>query len=233
MIEADLVLSKDRKLVAHHDASLNPDVARTPAGRYVNHPSPAVRDLTLSELLAFDVGRKRAGSPYAAAFPRSVPVDGEKIPPFSRMLEWWSQKPRLGLMIELKISPHTGPKELFASAFTEQVRDLLGRERIVVASFDWNVFSILRQLGTEIQTACVSTDIASFQQAVDVSCAWWLPEHSKLSAAQVKEARTAGLLVAPWTVNDPVRMQELRDWGVDGIITDYPDALTRLVRKNQ
>jgi glycerophosphoryl diester phosphodiesterase len=30
-----------------------------------------------------------------------------------------------------------------------------------------------------------------------------------------------------WTVNDAARMNELAAWGVDGIITDQPDAARR------
>ena len=41
----------------------------------------------------------------------------------------------------------------------------------------------------------------------------------------MKEAKNLGLEVVPWTVNDPADMERLIDWGVDGIITDYPDRL--------
>ena len=41
----------------------------------------------------------------------------------------------------------------------------------------------------------------------------------------MKEAKSLGLQVLPWTVNDPPDMERLIDWGVDGIITDYPDRL--------
>jgi glycerophosphoryl diester phosphodiesterase len=46
-----------------------------------------------------------------------------------------------------------------------------------------------------------------------------------LTAALVQAAQALGLAVLPWTVNDRVDMERLIDWGVDGIITDYPDRL--------
>ena len=33
----------------------------------------------------------------------------------------------------------------------------------------------------------------------------------------------------PWTVNDPADMARLIDWRVDGIITDYPDRLRKVM----
>jgi glycerophosphoryl diester phosphodiesterase len=46
-----------------------------------------------------------------------------------------------------------------------------------------------------------------------------------LSVSLVKEAQGLGLQVIPWTVNQKPQMERLMDWGVDGIITDYPDRL--------
>jgi glycerophosphoryl diester phosphodiesterase len=45
------------------------------------------------------------------------------------------------------------------------------------------------------------------------------------------EAQGLGLKVIPWTVNNPADMARLMDWGVDGIITDYPDRLRELMRQ--
>ncbi|MBK8360742.1 MAG: hypothetical protein IPL15_17895 [Comamonadaceae bacterium] len=36
-------------------------------------------------------------------------------------------------------------------------------------------------------------------------------------------AQALGLQVIPWTVNSPADLDRLIGWGVDGIITDYPD----------
>ena len=38
-----------------------------------------------------------------------------------------------------------------------------------------------------------------------------------------------GIKVLPWTVNDPIEMARLIGMGVDGIITDYPDRLRRVM----
>jgi glycerophosphoryl diester phosphodiesterase len=53
----------------------------------------------------------------------------------------------------------------------------------------------------------------------------WSPNHRDLTEALTKEAKGLGLRVLPWTVNDPPDMERLIGWGVDGIITDYPNRL--------
>jgi len=35
--------------------------------------------------------------------------------------------------------------------------------------------------------------------------------------------------VLPWTVNEPADMARLIDWGVDGLITDFPDRARRVM----
>jgi glycerophosphoryl diester phosphodiesterase len=60
--------------------------------------------------------------------------------------------------------------------------------------------------------------------------ATWSPFFGELTEAQVKEAKGLGLKVLPWTVNERADMERLIDWGVDGIITDYPDRLREVVR---
>ncbi|HEY4958472.1 MAG TPA: glycerophosphodiester phosphodiesterase family protein, partial [Caldimonas sp.] len=59
----------------------------------------------------------------------------------------------------------------------------------------------------------------------------WSPNSPSIDAAAVKHAHELGLLFIPWTVNDPAEMKKLIDWGVDGIITDYPDRLREVMRE--
>ena len=58
----------------------------------------------------------------------------------------------------------------------------------------------------------------------------WSPHYLDVTQGLVKASRTLGLPVVPWTVNAPADMQRLLDWGVDGIITDYPDRLRAVMQ---
>ncbi|HWE22706.1 MAG TPA: glycerophosphodiester phosphodiesterase family protein, partial [Myxococcales bacterium] len=51
------------------------------------------------------------------------------------------------------------------------------------------------------------------------------PENVLASAAAVRAWRRRGYLVAPWTVDDPERAQQLREAGATGIITNVPDVI--------
>jgi glycerophosphoryl diester phosphodiesterase len=52
-----------------------------------------------------------------------------------------------------------------------------------------------------------------------------------MTEALVKEAQSLGLKVIPWTVNNPADMERLVGWGVDGLITDYPDRLRQVLQQ--
>jgi len=49
----------------------------------------------------------------------------------------------------------------------------------------------------------------------------------------VEAAHDAGLVVVPWTANDPKDWDPLIDVKSDAIITDDPDALLKYLRKKK
>ena len=57
----------------------------------------------------------------------------------------------------------------------------------------------------------------------------WSPNAVDVTEALVKEAKSLGLAVLPWTVNERAEMERLIDWGVDGLISDYPDRLREVM----
>jgi glycerophosphoryl diester phosphodiesterase len=157
--------------------------------------------------------------------------------------------------IETKISPEapdeTVGAEEFARSLIRVARASGMASRTTIQSFDWRTLAIVQREAAEITTSYLSSQSVSLDnigagQAEDspwtagvrfrdhgsvpgmvkaAGGAIWSPNHLELTAALVKEAHDLGLKVLPWTLNDPADMERLMDWGVDGMITDYPNRL--------
>ena len=70
-LELDVAMTVDGVVVVTHDPQFNPDVTRTADGAWLAEPGPPIRSLPAAQLVAFDVGRIRPGSAYAARVSRS------------------------------------------------------------------------------------------------------------------------------------------------------------------
>jgi glycerophosphoryl diester phosphodiesterase len=51
-----------------------------------------------------------------------------------------------------------------------------------------------------------------------------------LTKESVENYQKEGYQIIPWTVNSPVDMLRMIDFNVDGIITDYPDRLIKILK---
>ena len=146
--------------------------------------------------------------------------------------------------------------EGFARLLVRELRASGLTDRITVQSFDWRTLLAVRRLAPEIPTACLSIETPSFdtvrpgpdgaspwhaglRQAdhggslprlvAAAGCGTWSMFRRNLTEPLLREAKALGLKVLPWTVNDPEEMRRLVRWGVDGIITDYPDRLNAVL----
>ena len=55
------------------------------------------------------------------------------------------------------------------------------------------------------------------------------PNYYAINEEIIKNCNAAGVLVNPFTVNDENTMKRLIAAGVDGIITNYPDKLKKIL----
>jgi glycerophosphoryl diester phosphodiesterase len=144
----------------------------------------------------------------------------------------------------------------FARVVIDVLKDAQILDRVTIQSFDWRTLVEVRKLDPRIRTSCLtieSTSMNTMTPAADgasrwhaglslakeggsvpalvkaAGCSTWSMFWRNLTPALVAEAHARGLAVLPWTVNDPAEMQRLIDAGVDGIITDYPDRLRRVM----
>jgi glycerophosphoryl diester phosphodiesterase len=256
-VELDIALTRDGVVVISHDTRLNPAITRDATGRWLTEEGPCIRDMTFGQLLAYDVGRINPDSGYAKTFWEQEPVDGTRIPTLSLLFKRVQAlgAGHLRFNIETKISPQddTASVEQMTDALLRVIRNAGMQKRVSIESFDWRSLRRVQQLEPGIPTAYLTRrsakndmlsdgtwtagmrladyggNVARMVKASGASI--WSPFHTGLTEAQVREARALGLFVMPWTVNDAGTMETLLNWGVDGIITDYPDRLREVMRR--
>ena len=256
-LELDVGLTADGVVVISHDTSLNPDHTRDAQGQWLSAKGPTVRSLTLAQLQRYDVGRIRPDSEYAKQFTKQQAVDGQRIPTLAALFDQVRANPKVRFNIETKVDPtlpdETASPDAIADALVAEIQRAGVAQRVTIQSFDWRTLARVAQRAPGIQRAYLSSprtladsrwtqgiELASHGSAPQLVKAaagdstaplTWSPAFRELTQAQIQEAHSIGLLVLPWTVNARADMARLIDWGVDGIITDYPDVLRELMRE--
>ncbi|RZL62987.1 MAG: glycerophosphodiester phosphodiesterase [Variovorax sp.] len=221
-------------------------------------PSPAVHALTLAQLQRYDVGRLNPATSYGQQFATQVPRDGERIPTLASLFALVEARgdARVRFNIETKISPlqpgeTAAPEAMVRALLTEIDKARMGA-RVTVQSFDWRTLALVGQLAPQLPRAYLTSartlqdsrwtaglqaaSFASVPLLVKAAAGsgsgplTWSPAYATLTPALVKEAQALGMQVVPWTVNKPADMATALGWGVNGVITDYPNLLREVIR---
>jgi glycerophosphoryl diester phosphodiesterase len=107
-------------------------------------------------------------------------------------------------------------------------------ERTAVRSLDHRSVRVLRRLEPKLTAAVLIAETAPTAPASlvrEADAQVYGPDYRFLDEFQVRECHAQGVRVVPWTVNQPAQWRRLLEWGVDGITTDFPDQLARLLRE--
>jgi len=156
-MELDVHLSRDGELVVFHDEALKPELVRGPDGKFLEKTGPLLKDLTVRELHAYDVGALKVGSSYAARHPRQARLEGERIPLLRDVIRLTKAKSRTArLWIELKTSllePHkSSSPEALADAAARLVKEEDFVERTTFVAFDWNCLVLAKKKAPGVET---------------------------------------------------------------------------------
>jgi glycerophosphoryl diester phosphodiesterase len=211
-LECDVHLSRDAEVVVIHD----PTVDRTTNG------SGPVAALTAGELARLD-----AGHHFGPADGHPFRGRGLGVP---RLADLLARYERLPIVIELK-----GDDPAIAKSTVEVVRAAGAESRVVLAGFGHAVVITARRLAPACATGASRDEARAAIYAAEIGLGigpvdfqlFQVPHEldgqRQFGRAFVDAARSAGLPVQAWIVDDPDDMRRLIDWGVTGIISDRPD----------
>lgn len=219
-LELDVRLSRDGVVVVHHDERLE----RTTDLR---GPVPAFTadELARANAAQHFVSQVTGGNPFAGA--------DVGVPTLAAVL---GRHRDTRVIIELKLNL----PEL-AQAVLAVVAAAGADERVCLGSFGRRVLRDVRQRTPHIATSAAREEV---RWALYRSWARWpvsrvpyqgyqVPERSGatrvVSRRFVADAHAAGLRVQVWTVDEAADAERLLAWGVDALISDRPDRISRLV----
>ncbi len=172
-----------------------------------------------------------------------------------------SRNGQVRLNIETKLNPFEPELFPQPTEFVSELLKVVGKhgflKRVTIQSFDWRTLQEVQDQAPSIPTSYLSAqqswldniqageadhspwtagfDIDDFEDVPEMVKAAggriWSPYYRELSKENLQKAHALGLEVKVWTVNDLDSMEALVSMGVDGIITDYPDRLRRVLDK--
>lgn len=212
-VEVDIWPTADGRFVLFHDADIM---------RLTGHVGWTM-SLTSVELRALEL-RSRS----------SKEVSGERILVLEEALDLVAG--RVELVLEVKRTRHQLDRYAWIE---ERLAKILQRHDAfpwtLVVSFDHQTLLDLRKVTTDARTGMlyVGEWINLWKEVEFLSPEAILPHWAQTTGDLVAEAHRDGLAVYPWVVNHEEWMEQFVKMGVDGIITDYPDQLLRLLRETQ
>ncbi len=247
-LELDTTLTVDGQLIVYHDTETNPTLCSEPDGRPLD--SKPVVTLTAERLQSLECGlRAHDRFPEQKRQSAHPPRLAEVV----NLEREWGATPFYNLEIKTDERHHTAHKKRAIEALAEELNALISddpqgstlRQRITVQSFDPEVLelamthlpSLRRSVLIEPQIdhsvsppRVMITDTKALIRAAErVKASIISPYHEVVTESLIQEAHAEDLKVIPWTVNEPARMQALINMGVDGLISDYPNRLQRVI----
>ncbi|MCG5214539.1 glycerophosphodiester phosphodiesterase family protein [Streptosporangium soli] len=219
MFEIDVQETKDHELVLMHDTNL----ARTTDAEEVfpDRGPWRVGDLTLAEIRKLD-----AGSWFASKY------KGERVPTLGEALRAMNGS-GLGLLLEVK-------EPRLYDGVEGRIVDELRRNaswlrpgRLVVQSFDWGSMRTFHRAMPEVPVGLLGTPATAELPALAKFASQINPPHADVTPEYVRRVHDLRMDILPWTVDDPEVMRRLISHRVDGVITNKPDVLRRVIQDSR
>jgi len=233
-IELDVVVSADGKVVVSHDHYFSSDFCVNEIGLPISKKEEKelnIFSLDYEDIKMFDCGI--LGNP---GFPEQQKVSVYK-PLLTEVIEQCenyiheNNKKLINYNIELKSSPagdyvqHPNP-ELFTRLVHETIHDLVPYQRVIIQSFDQRILQFWKMRYPEYRISFLSSSVNPSDKIIEqlgFKPDIFSPYFKSLNKKNVEEWHENSISVIPWTVNKISDMKKVISYGVDGLITDYPN----------
>ncbi len=234
-LELDVVVSKDNVVIVSHEPFISRTYCLDTHGEEIPHTLDKTYNLyqmTFDGIKKFDCGSK-----VHSRFPEQKKIKTYK-PSLDEVIKISKEgNPNIKFNIEIKSRPEYDdiyapvPKE-----FVGLVLDVIKKNEVTnqtnLQSFDLRTLEEIKKQAPKMKVALLVDEDENIQDKL--SQLSYTPEiispfYKLLNAKNVRNLQAEGFKVIPWTINSVEDLQKMVDFNVDGIITDYPDRLIKLL----
>lgn len=220
VLELDLQMTLDKEIIIYHDKNINTNIC--------DGISVPIKSLTLSEIKNYDCGSK-----HNIIFPEQKSIPGEKIPTFKELIEMILNEyyyKSIKMSVEIKTKPNLDTDEEVYNV-TKRVIDIIHlyniRNITIIQSFDIRALKYVKQIDSNIKTTLliekqpITDDLIKLAKELNIQIV--APEF--INKNIVDKLKQNGFEVVPWVINDYETLIKSINYGVNGIITDYPKKM--------
>lgn len=236
-LELDLAVSKHKQVVVSHE----PFISRLYCLDASSNEIPDSDDkkynlyqMDYAEIKTFDCGTK-----FHPNYPQQ-----EKLKVYKPLLKEvfevaLAKNPKIKFNIELKAKPEydnvfTPEPDEFVKLVLNVIEEYDVSNQSNLQSFDLRILEETHKQNPNMKVALLVDEnetIESKLNAMSFKPQIISPYFKLLDSAKVKNYQKENFQNIPWTVNEVEDMKRMINYGVDGIITDYPNVLIRLLKK--
>lgn len=236
--ELDVQMTRDKKLVVIHDATL--DRTSNVKKIFPDRKPWLVRDFTLAEIQKLDFGSWfNKADPFGQITAGRIfkekqdSFEGIEVLTLQEALEF-TKKNNWRVNIEIK----SLASELDNFELVEKVITLTNRLRmekmLIVSSFNPAYVKKVKQLNPEVATGMLVNEplVNPVNYLKRIGADAYHPEISAINLDEIGQLHNEGFSIIVWTVDDEKTMKDLIKTNIDGIITDFPQNLEAILRED-
>lgn len=240
-LEMDAVITKDSQVILSHEPFFNHEISTSPDGLPITEATEKqhnIFQLNYAEIQGYDVGLAKH-----PRFPRQVKIAAVKpllaavidaaeahAKQNNRPLPYYNIETKSQASTDNQFHPEPGR---FVELLMQVIQQKQIAQRVIIQSFDVRTLQYLHKHYPQIATAYLveRPSLNSMDAQINklgFTPTIFSPEHRLVTTTMINYCREKKIKLIPWTVNDLSTMQKLKDMGVDGIISDYPDLFAQL-----
>jgi glycerophosphoryl diester phosphodiesterase len=240
-LEMDAVITKDSQVILSHEPFFNHEISTSPDGLPITEATEKqhnVFQLNYAEIQGYDVGLAKhprfprqekiaVVKPLLAQVIDAADAHARKT---NRALPFYNIETKSQASTDNQFHPEPGR---FVELLMQVIQQKQIAQRVIIQSFDVRTLQYLHKHYPQIATAYLieRPSLNSMDAQINklgFTPTIFSPEHRLVTTAMISYCREKKIKLIPWTVNDLSTMQKLKDMGVDGIISDYPDLFAQL-----